>query len=259
MNQVLEQQPATPEIKEVDKVRSLVKKVFLNEIRTDNREEELNDIGTNIKLILQKNTSLTADLPLFLKALEYYKAGLNLNPYYEHIYWINMKGSVGVVSPKGYISLLANTGLTATLNAVYDGDDLDVDLANLTIKHRPSLTQSSKSIMAVYCILKDKNGIVAIELLRGHEIEAIRSTSKTDTTRADSPWFKFPEEMAKKACLKRAIKKISFDNPDFYKVLDIDNKDEFDFKKARIEVNNGIANPNAIDSLFEADSLKNEE
>jgi recombinational DNA repair protein RecT len=77
--------------------------------------------------------------------------------------------------------------------------------------------------------------------------------------KAESPWVRFPEEMAKKACLKRAVKKISFDNPDFYKVLDIDNKEEFDFKKARIEVNNGIASPNAIDSLFEADSVKHEE
>ena len=243
---------------------NLVKNSYLSELRGDDKEEQLSSIITNLKLTIQQNKSLLANFKsenqlkeFFLRALEFYKAGIDLNPFKQHIYWVPMGSAVGIISPKGLIALLGRLNLIATTQVVYEGDYLEMDLANNTIKHNPSLNSSSK-IIGGYCIIKQnnanwlskENSIVAMELLRLNEIEAVKSSAKTKVV-----WEKFPEEMIKKSVLKRCIKKIHIEDDAFFSAISFDNNNEFEFdakKQARLsninEVNNGIVNIKSLDN-----------
>ena len=239
---------------------NLVKNSYLAEIRGDDKEEQLNSVLTNLKLTLQQNKSLLANFKsenqlkeFFLRALEFYKAGIDLNPFKQHIYWVPMGSAVGIVSPKGLIALLGRLNLIATTQVVYDGDLFEMDLANNTIKHNPSLNSSNK-IIGGYCVIRQNNAnwvakessIVAMELLRLNEIETIKASAKTQAV-----WTKFPEEMVKKSVLKRCIKKIHIEDDTFFKAINFDNNNEFDFKKERLklnEINNGMVSIKSLNN-----------
>ena len=242
----------------------LVKNSYLTEIKGENKEELLGSLLTNLKLTIQQNPNLLKGFKgedqykeFFLRALEFYKAGIDLNPFKQHIYWVPMGDAVGIISPKGLVALLGRLNLIATTQVVYDGDLFEMDLANNTIKHNPSLNSSNK-IIGGYCVIRQnnanwvskENSIVAMELLRLNEIERIKASAKTKGV-----WAKFPEEMIKKSVLKRCIKKIHIEDDTFFKAINFDNNNEFDFdprKQARLnsinEVNNGIVNIKSLDN-----------
>lgn len=242
----------------------LVKNSYLAELRGENKEEQLGSLLNNLKLTLQlqQNKDLLKGFKsenqlkeFFLRALEFYKAGIDLNPFKAHIYWIPMGSAVGIISPKGLIALLGKLNLIATTQVVYEGDFLEMDLANNTIKHNPSLNSSNK-IIGGYCVIRQnnanwvskENSIIAMELLRLNEIEAIRQSAKTQMV-----WLKFPEEMIKKSALKRCIKKIHIEDEMFFRALAFDNNNEFDFKKERLklnEINNGVVDIKSLESDF---------
>jgi len=228
----------TQEITEFDKNFNLVKDAFSKEMQDI---QEIDALQNNLKLILSQNKQLVTNFKnlkdFMLRCFEFYKAGIDLNPYKGHIYWVPMGGAVGIISPKGIIATLGKLGVTANMQVVYKDDKIRIDLANNIIEHEVTLSGATE-IIAGYCMLKDaNNNIIAIEVLRNNEIAEIRKCAKTQNV-----WDKFPEEMVKKSVLKRCLKKIYLDDENFYKMLDFDNKNEFDYSKkiTKNNINNAV-------------------
>lgn len=194
--------------------------------------EKMIEINNQYHLIKKLNPKLELTGELAMKMALFHKTGLSLNPHMQHIYWITFGGSVaGVVSPKGWITLLNRIGLMATINVVYEGDNIEIDLGSNSVKHNP--TGQSTQIVGAYCLIRDTQGnVLQLEYLRKHEIDAIKSKS-----RGGSVWKDFEGEMVRKSVLKRCIKKIAIDDAKFCELVESD-KNDFDFTPKK-EINNG--------------------
>jgi recombinational DNA repair protein RecT len=237
-------------------------------------EKELPVAINSVKLLLRewelksrdekKDYSQYLKKDFFLKCLELIKLGLDLSPVAKQLYWVPYGGTnpklEAMISPVGYINLLAKSNLYATLNVVYEGEDFKCDLALLEISHLSSLTATNK-IIGAYCIIRDSaRKIIAVEVIKQYDIDAIKSASKPPKPRYQGEnvpkisifWTKWEGEMWKKSVLKKAMKKIALNHPNFYRLLDYDNEAEFNFKNERLkvnEVNNGKVSQNAFKQL----------
>ena len=235
----------------------LVEKAFTSQLD----DKELPVVINSIKLLLRewelkgkedrKDYSQYLKKDFLLKCLELYKLGLELSPVAKQIYWVPYGGTSpkleAMISPAGYINLLAKSNLYATLNVVYEGEDFYCDLANLEVRHLTNLTATNK-IVGGYCIVRDVfRKIIAIEVVKPHDIEAVRTASKSPRF-----WKSWEGEMWRKTTLKKCMKRISVNNPLFYKLLEYDNSAEFDFKNERLkvsEINNGKVSQEAFKQL----------
>jgi len=235
----------------------LVENAFVSQLD----DKELPVVINSIKLLLRewefkgkddrKDYSVYFKKDFLLKCLELHKLGLDLSPVAKQIYLVPYGGRtnemVVYISPVGYINLLAKSNLYATLNVVYEGEDFKCDLASLEISHLSSLKATNK-IIGGYCIIRDAfKRIIAIEVVKQSDIDAVRTSSKSPIF-----WKAWEGEMWKKTALKRSMKKISINNPQFYKLLEYDNSAEFDFKNERLkinEINNGKVSKEAFKQL----------
>lgn len=223
--------------KPIEQAIDLVKASFEAEIPAEQREAEMGKIVNNLKLICLRHKK-EPSRELFLRALEFYKMGLDISPQAQHIYWINWQGVEGMITPMGIAYLLGKDGFQATTNVVYEGDSFECDLAELKVTHKASLSATGK-IEGAYSLIRQGNAIVLVELLRVGDIDTIRSKAKTTKV-----WDEFEGEMVRKACLKRAIKRLSFNSKSgLQEAIDSDNSTFFDLKKERMEINNGKINP----------------
>jgi recombinational DNA repair protein RecT len=118
---------------------------------------------------------------------------------------------------RGYLDVANKSGYNFTINIVYKDDIVDIDLANNTISHKPSLVDSE--MIAVYCIAR-KDGKQFIELMKKKEIDSIRDNFGGGNSVA---WKNSYEEMAKKTILKRAIKRLDTSNKELEIIDEVDN------------------------------------
>lgn len=111
---------------------------------------------------------------------------------------------------RGLVKLAYQSGMVATVAAhvVHAADQFDYELGlDPFLRHKPTLSDDLSAeggkVIAVYAIVKFKDGASNFEVMSVAQIEAIRKRSKAST---NGPWVTDWEAMARKTVLKRLSK-----------------------------------------------------
>lgn len=116
-----------------------------------------------------------------------------------------------IIDYKGLVQLAYRSGQILKIHAdvVYEGDVFEYNLGEVT-KHTPwpfrlgfERPEERGNIIAVYCLVKLKNGSTKCEVLTRDEVEAVRKRSKAGQS---GPWVTDWSEMAKKTAFRRVSK-----------------------------------------------------
>ncbi|EER0951712.1 recombinase RecT [Escherichia coli] len=162
----------------------------------------------------QKNAFLAdtarANLPSAQNAIINVAAiGITLNPASKLAYLVPRKKAVCLdISYMGLLHLAQVTGAIqwGQCKLVYEKDIYEsngIDCAP-THKYNPFVDRSAR--IGGYCVVKTSEGDYLTEEMSNREIEVIRACSKAGNNGGSSPWDSFPDEMARKAIVKRASK-----------------------------------------------------
>ncbi|EPZ6677834.1 recombinase RecT, partial [Escherichia coli] len=84
---------------------------------------------------------------------------------------------------------------------IYESNGID---CAPTHKYNPFVDRGAR--IGGYCVVKTSEGDYLTEEMSNREIEVIRACSKAGNNGGSSPWDSFPDEMARKAIVKRASK-----------------------------------------------------
>jgi len=123
----------------------------------------------------------------------------------------------------GVLKKLRNSGEIASVAAhsVHANDFFEYALGDdEKIIHRPVLTGDPGPFIAVYAIVRTKDGGVYREVMSVAEVEKVRAVSKA---KDDGPWVTWYEEQAEKSVLKRIAKRCP-SSADIESVIDSDNE-----------------------------------
>lgn len=110
-------------------------------------------------------------------------------------------------SYRGMIRLALESGFVRNVdsNVVREFDEFHVEQGTEPkLVHRPCILKSRGKPLAAYCIVELTNGAKLVEVLTGEDIERIRALSPA----AAGPWSTWADEMARKAAIRRALKKL---------------------------------------------------
>ncbi|EFB7899571.1 recombinase RecT [Escherichia coli] len=162
----------------------------------------------------QKNDFLAktaqANLPSARNAIINVAAiGITLNPSSKLAYLVPRGGAVCLdISYMGLLHLAQVTGAIqwGQCKLVYEKDIYEsngIDCAP-THKYNPFVDRGAR--IGGYCVVKTSEGDYLTEEMSNREIEVIRACSKAGGKGGSSPWDSFPDEMARKAIVKRASK-----------------------------------------------------
>lgn len=125
-----------------------------------------------------------------------------------------------MISFRGMMKLARNAGYTVTAQAVYAGDEYEIDLAAARPVHRPKVGRDREptweELVGCYVIARDEQtqAIVGWHWMERWEIEKRRGVSDAYRRGAkpgaaewekSSPWFQWPKEMALKTVIRNAI------------------------------------------------------
>lgn len=111
-----------------------------------------------------------------------------------------------IIGYRGMVDLARRSGQIVSLqaHAVYEKDKFEFSYGlNEKLEHVPYSKQDRGQLVAVYAVAKLVGGGYQIEVLQRHEIDAVRSKSKTGKY---GPWNDHYEEMAKKTAIRRLFK-----------------------------------------------------
>ncbi len=138
--------------------------------------------------------------------------GLSLNPATAYAYLVPRDGAICLdISYKGLIKMATDTGsiMWCRADVVFEKDSFDYKgPAAAPIHTAQPFAKDRGEIVGVYCIAKTCDSDYLVEVMTEEEIQDIRSKSKSITGNGAkySPWNTFPNEMRKKAVIKRASK-----------------------------------------------------
>jgi recombinational DNA repair protein RecT len=108
----------------------------------------------------------------------------------------------------GLLKKVRNTGelLSISANVVYERDQFDYELGDQErIVHKPALGDRGKPI-AAYAIAHLKGGGIEREVMTADAIRQVQAVSRA--TSDDTPWGKWPDEMARKTVIRRLYKRL---------------------------------------------------
>lgn len=111
----------------------------------------------------------------------------------------------------GILKKLRNSGELQSINAyvVYKQDRFRYVLGDdEKIEHTPYIGDDPGEAIAVYAIARTTDGGVYREVMTRAQVEKVRAVSRSDTTKADSPWMKWWDEKARVACIRRLSKRL---------------------------------------------------
>lgn len=113
---------------------------------------------------------------------------------------------------RGMIKLGKRSGEITHIKAevVYDGEEFRVwsDERGEHLQHVPTFPRSSEDIVAVYCCIVCHDGFRDYEYMDAGEIDAVKAASESKMGGRTSPaWRQWYGEMAKKAVIRRALKR----------------------------------------------------
>ncbi len=212
--------------------------------------------------ILAKNDYLAKAAPHTIQAavLNVAQIGLSLNPVHKLAYlvprWNRSSSSVECYlepSYQGLVKLMTDTGsiVSITANLVWEGDDIEVDLASSAkvVRHTPYVLNGKEKgkLIAVYSIATLHDGSREIELMSATDVYAIRERSESYKKAKEKPgmssiWLTDEGEMFRKTVIRRHFKYLPKSQA-FEKVAEAVKLDESDY---------GLTDPqwNMIDRLL---------
>lgn len=135
--------------------------------------------------------------------------GLTLNPSMKLAYLVPRKGRCCLdISYIGLLHVATESGSVAAAKAeiVRANDQFEYHGPFQAPKHKydPFATNESRGIIiGVYCLARLPDGTAIVDTMNLETLSQIRDASKSSR---DSPWASWPEEMCKKAVIKRAYK-----------------------------------------------------
>lgn len=135
--------------------------------------------------------------------------GLSLNPATAYAYLVPRDGAICLdISYRGLIKIATDTGsiMWAQADVVYESDKFDYHgPAQIPTHTADPFSKERGEVVGVYCIAKTCDGDYLIQTMTEEEIQDIRGKSPSANSNY-SPWKTFPNEMRKKAVIKRASK-----------------------------------------------------
>lgn len=145
--------------------------------------------------------------------------GLSLNPAAKESFLVprynKMKSIWEASLQPGYVGLVklltdAGTIIQVSTNIVYEGDKIDMDIANGYVSHKPCLVKKNRGEkIGCYSVATLPSGLKQIEWMEMEEIYKIRDCSeswKNTEKRNLSPWFNHEDEMSRKTVIRRITK-----------------------------------------------------
>lgn len=142
--------------------------------------------------------------------------GLSLSPTLQHLYliprWndgIKKYEAQLLVSYKGMMEVVNRTGhvLSVKAKVVYSNEPFEYLEGTITeLRHKPIPDANKRGKMiGAYCIAKLQDGELMVEYMDADMIAKVMNASESKNSNF-SPWKKWPEEMWKKAVVRRAWK-----------------------------------------------------
>jgi recombination protein RecT len=179
---------------------------------------KFNEIANNQKLVtwaeesqfaiqsLQKNEALTKCQPHTVQnaVINVAAIGLTLNPALGYAYLVPEKGECNLkVSFKGLLKIATDSGSIKWVKAeiVKANDKFTYRGACTLPEHEMNPFGDRGATVGVYCVAKTFDGDYLVDVMSADEIAKIRKAAKQDYV-----WSAWPDEMAKKAIIKRASK-----------------------------------------------------
>lgn len=107
---------------------------------------------------------------------------------------------------RGLVELAYRSGQVSTVTAevVHERDEFDYGLGDDPfLKHKPSLADDPGKVIAVYALVKLKDGAKTFKVMSPSQIEKIRKRSRAS---GNGPWVTDWDAMAKKTALKQLAK-----------------------------------------------------
>lgn len=123
----------------------------------------------------------------------------------------------------GILKKMRNSGeiASAAAHVVYEKDHFEYKLGDdEKIIHVPAIDGERGKLIAVYAIVRTKDGGVYREVLNRADVEKVRASSKAQKS---GPWMEWEEEMWKKTALKRIAKRTP-SSADLEKVIEHENE-----------------------------------
>lgn len=130
--------------------------------------------------------------------------GLTLNPALGYAYLVPEKGECNLkVSFKGLLKIATDSGsiLWVKAEVVKEKDTFTYNGPCSMPEHSMNPFAERGATVGVYCIAKTHQGDILVDVMSGEQIAKIRKAAKQDYV-----WSAWPDEMAKKAIIKRASK-----------------------------------------------------
>lgn len=130
--------------------------------------------------------------------------GLTLNPALGYAYLVPEKGECNLkVSFKGLLKIATDSGSIKWVKAeiVKTNDKFTYRGACALPEHEMNPFGDRGQTIGVYCVAKTFDGDFLVDVMSAEEIAKIRKAAKQDYV-----WSAWPDEMAKKAIIKRASK-----------------------------------------------------
>ena len=162
---------------------------------------------------LQKNKTLASAAPHTIEnaIINVAATGLTLNPADGYAYLVpeydkELKGQVCHlrISFKGLIKAATDSGVIdfVRANTVREKDSFTYKgISEEPIHEMNPFSKDRGELVGVYCVAKTTKGDFLCDVMSWEEVEKIRAAAKTKMV-----WDQWPEEMAKKAIIKRAAK-----------------------------------------------------
>jgi recombination protein RecT len=130
---------------------------------------------------------------------------------------------------RGLIKLALNSGKVrdVTARVVYEGDDFAVHLGTEERIHHVPMTgrivaeKEQPRIIAAYAVARMADGSSKFEAMDRWELDRVREVSKTKDAK-DGPWATWPDQMYRKAPVRRLAKYLPLGN-DYFRALVADD------------------------------------
>lgn len=197
--------------------QNAIKAFFQTQLKAD--ERKAGEIALGMVLWAKKNPALLADtskIDTFVgsvcAAVNY---DLSVNPAARECYFVPFKGAVQLIpSPRGMIKIAQKSGMVAAIESwvIFRGEQYRYDVydGQVIFNYRPSFDRVSEwgNILAVVVKITNTKGFVSYSHLSFSDLEKRRLTSAMaaqDVNSKDSPYKKWPEEMAIAKGIKKAL------------------------------------------------------
>lgn len=225
-----------------DEDRRQIASALPSHIRMERFERNLSNALMNEPRLLECNPR-----EVFREVAKIAAIGLLIDAQLGEAYLIvTSKGPQARIGYRGLMKLARQSGDVSVIyaHAVHEFDEIECTLGDdKRLTHKPKLFGERGIEVGYYAVVKYKDGTTDFEPMTLDEINKIRD--KSDGYRAfkankikDTPWASSYEEMAKKTCIRRLMKRVP-QSPDMADALSLEDRAEYaeiDFAREALPV-----------------------